>query len=190
MAPHSSTLAWRIPGMGEPGGLPSMELHRVEHNWSDLAAAAGLHCCSGLLYCQWAGATLELQCTGFLILWFSWCRTQALGLSGSVAVGHQLSCPGTFEIFPNKISNAHLKCWIKRENPLEGIWNKSLLHETWHHGLFMRRKIEDCPCFKQPPEIRIDWGSPPKGSYRIMNLSCHVALFLLQFLNPTLEHSF
>ena len=29
MATHSSTLAWRIPGMGEPGGLPSMGLHRV-----------------------------------------------------------------------------------------------------------------------------------------------------------------
>ena len=32
MAPHSSVLAWRIPGMGEPGGLPSMGLHRVEHD--------------------------------------------------------------------------------------------------------------------------------------------------------------
>ena len=38
-ATHSSVLAWRIPGMGEPGGLPSMESHRVRHNWSDLAAA-------------------------------------------------------------------------------------------------------------------------------------------------------
>ena len=40
MAPHSSTLAWRIPGTGEPGGLPSMGSHRVGHDWSDLAAAA------------------------------------------------------------------------------------------------------------------------------------------------------
>ena len=40
MATHSSVLAWRIPGMGEPGGLPSVGLHRVRHNWSDLAAAA------------------------------------------------------------------------------------------------------------------------------------------------------
>ena len=39
MATHSSVLAWRIPGMGEPGGLPSMESHRVRHDWSDLAAA-------------------------------------------------------------------------------------------------------------------------------------------------------
>ena len=42
MATHSSVLAWRIPGMGEPGGLPSMGSHRVGHNWSDLAAAAAV----------------------------------------------------------------------------------------------------------------------------------------------------
>ena len=40
MATHSSVLAWRIPGMGQPSGLPSMGSHRVGHNWSDLAAAA------------------------------------------------------------------------------------------------------------------------------------------------------
>ena len=40
MATHSSVLAWRIPGMGEPGGLPSMGLHKVRHDWSYLAAAA------------------------------------------------------------------------------------------------------------------------------------------------------
>ena len=40
MATHSSVLAWRIPGTGEPGGLPSMVSHRVRHDWSDLAAAA------------------------------------------------------------------------------------------------------------------------------------------------------
>ena len=39
-ATHSSVLAWRIPGTGEPGGLPSMGSHRVWHNWSDLTAAA------------------------------------------------------------------------------------------------------------------------------------------------------
>ena len=32
MATHSSTLAWRIPGMGEPDGLPSMGSHRVGHD--------------------------------------------------------------------------------------------------------------------------------------------------------------
>ena len=37
MATHSNVLAWRIPGMGEPGGLPSMGSHRVGHDCSDLA---------------------------------------------------------------------------------------------------------------------------------------------------------
>ena len=50
MATHSSVLAWRIPGMGEPGGLPSMGSHRVGHNWSNLAAAA-----------PWSLKTAEVQ---------------------------------------------------------------------------------------------------------------------------------
>ena len=43
MATHSSDLAWRIPGMGEPGGLSSMGLHRIRH---DLAA---VHVCTVLI---------------------------------------------------------------------------------------------------------------------------------------------
>ena len=39
MATHSSVLAWRMPGTVEPGGLPSMGLHRVGHDRSDLAAS-------------------------------------------------------------------------------------------------------------------------------------------------------
>ena len=42
MAIHSGVLAWRIPGTGEPGGLPSMGSHRVGHDWSDLAVAKAL----------------------------------------------------------------------------------------------------------------------------------------------------
>ena len=40
MATHSSVLAWRIPGMVEPGGLLSMGSHRVWHDWSNLAETA------------------------------------------------------------------------------------------------------------------------------------------------------
>ena len=39
VATHSCVLTWRIPGMVEPGGLPSMRSHKVGHDWSDLAAA-------------------------------------------------------------------------------------------------------------------------------------------------------
>ena len=51
MAPHSSTLSWRIPGTEEPGGLPSMGLQRVGHDWSDLAAAAYITFCLSIHPC-------------------------------------------------------------------------------------------------------------------------------------------
>ena len=52
MATHSSDLAWRIPGMGEPGRLPSMGSHTVRHDWRDLAVAvaASLTCWSPITF--------------------------------------------------------------------------------------------------------------------------------------------
>ena len=47
MATHSSVLAWRIPGTGEPSGLPSVGSHRVRHDQRGLAAAAALSDCVG-----------------------------------------------------------------------------------------------------------------------------------------------
>ena len=43
MATHSSVLALRIPGTGEPGGLPSMGSHRVGHDWSDLVVVVYMY---------------------------------------------------------------------------------------------------------------------------------------------------
>ena len=40
MATHSSVLAWRIPGIGEPGGLPSMGSHRVGHDLKRLSSSS------------------------------------------------------------------------------------------------------------------------------------------------------
>ena len=54
MATQSSVLAWRILGMGEPGGLPSLGLHRVGHDWSYLAVAAGQQGSPGIFCRQWA----------------------------------------------------------------------------------------------------------------------------------------
>ena len=45
MATHSSVLAWRVPGIEEPGGLPSMGSHRVGHDWSELAVAGAAENC-------------------------------------------------------------------------------------------------------------------------------------------------
>ena len=53
MATHSGVLAWRIPGTGEPGGLPSLGSHRVGHDCSVLAAAAGLVAAHGSSVVVW-----------------------------------------------------------------------------------------------------------------------------------------
>ena len=64
MATHSSSLAWRIPGTGEPSGLLSMGLHRVGHDWSDLAAAASSNSFRVHVGNLWSGSSLKL--TGIL----------------------------------------------------------------------------------------------------------------------------
>ena len=59
MATHSSVLAWRIPGTGEPGRLPSMGSHRVRHDWSNLVAAAANY------FPRWlSGKESTRQCRG------------------------------------------------------------------------------------------------------------------------------
>ena len=59
MATHSSVLAWRIPGTGEPDGLPSMGSYRVRHHWSHLAAAAAYITLGILLECRfWISRSL------------------------------------------------------------------------------------------------------------------------------------
>ena len=76
MAPHSSILAWRIPGTEEPGGLPSMGSHRVGHDWSDLAVAANTK--PWTILCQWKSSW-----SGFFTLFITYyfCLTDVyLGL--------------------------------------------------------------------------------------------------------------
>ena len=71
MATHSSVLAWRIPGTGEPGGLPSMGSHRVGHDWSDLAAAAAVN--RYRFYCWADGNALAIDSgAGCTKLWIYW----------------------------------------------------------------------------------------------------------------------
>ena len=66
MATQASVLAWRIPGMGEPGGLLSIGSHRVRHNWSDLTAAA-----AEVSYLTiWTVSSIETDSKLFLPLWF------------------------------------------------------------------------------------------------------------------------
>ena len=86
MATHSSVLAWRIPGASEPGGLPSMGLHRVGHDWSDLAAAAAavfLLRVQGSIFFQSYSWTSE-NVTYFLTLCFSVCEKKVIATKCNV----------------------------------------------------------------------------------------------------------
>ena len=66
MATHSSTRAWRIPGTGEPGGMPSVGSHRVGHDWSDLAAAAAASIC----WAHFSDVMVSLGCRK--LSWIKW----------------------------------------------------------------------------------------------------------------------
>ena len=64
VATHSSVLAWRIPGMGEPGGLLSMASHRVGHDWSDLAATLFYFICLFGCVGSWLWHSRSSSCHG------------------------------------------------------------------------------------------------------------------------------
>ena len=74
MATHSSVLAWRIPGMGEPGGRPSMGSRRVGHDWRELAAAATVKTMVFLVVmcgCEsWTVKKAECWRIDAFVLWF------------------------------------------------------------------------------------------------------------------------
>ena len=79
MATHSSVLAWRIPGTGEPGGLPSMGSHRVGHDWSNLAAAATISHSSTLAWkIPWMEEPGRLQSMGSLRVGHDWVTSLSL----------------------------------------------------------------------------------------------------------------
>ena len=81
MATHSSVLAWRIPGTGEPGGLPCMGSHRVGNDCSDLAAAAAAADQNSPSLGSWEPYTLRLLgvCPGGSEVKASACNAGDLG---------------------------------------------------------------------------------------------------------------
>ena len=80
MATHSSVLVWRIPGMGEPVGLPSMGSHRVGHDWRDLASAA-----AAIVFMWYSKPCLQYSLGKVLTDIIIWSSQQ---------VCHYVNCPG------------------------------------------------------------------------------------------------
>ena len=99
MATHSSILAWRIPGTGEPGGLLSMGSHRVGHNWSDFVAAAA--------------AELRGQLTDWRLSYVF----VGKGNSSHLMVRKQLARICAMKLMGWKVLFLMEACWIKALNP-------------------------------------------------------------------------
>ena len=79
MAAHSTVLAWRIPGMGEPGGLPSMGSRIVGHDWKQLSSSSSVSC--------WFFVCLAMPCD----IW---------NLSSLIRDPIYTSCTGSSESWP------------------------------------------------------------------------------------------
>ena len=123
MATHSSILAWRIPGTGEPGGLPPMGSHRVRHDWSDLAAAAAAalgYCCCLFPFSIKGGekkATKTKLC-------FSWCfsinyskNSYMRSCNASPSLSQTIHVHATLPYWKNRIA---VSCYSKTHH--QGWW--------------------------------------------------------------------
>ena len=145
MATHSSALAWRISGMGEPCGLPSMGSHRVGHDWRDLAAAA--------VACQWGASRVgqlvknpharQETLVQFLgredslgegmgyPLWYSWASLAAQLVKNLSAMWETWVRSLGWEIPPREGSGNRLQCSCL-ENPMDRgtIWGCKELDTT------------------------------------------------------------
>ena len=97
MATHTSILAWRILGTGEPSGLPSTGSHRVGHDWCDSAAAAD-QASNSWLYCTWE-LSRENNLTNYLISsgccskipWTRWLKQPGWGSGEGSLPGLQMA---------------------------------------------------------------------------------------------------
>ena len=116
MATHSSVLAWRIPGTGEPGGLPSMGSLRVGHDWGDSAAAAAL-----ILSYTNHQLLLLLSMSSLKSHW-SCLQSPASSRWDPTALG---------SLFSPTSDGRLLTCWKKEHGP--PFWNHSV---PWTHSLW------------------------------------------------------
>ena len=99
MATHSSVLAWRTPGTGEPGGLPSMGLHRVGHDWSDLAAAAYILTTSNFLLEMHYTIVMWTKKTYFLFWWHNCSKANLIFTSSFIQQPWLIRCEEIFACY-------------------------------------------------------------------------------------------
>ena len=161
VATHSSVLAWRIPGMAEPGGLPSMGSHRDGHDWSDLAAAAAA--CKLSVKHSMCIKVFSLVLPELELLPLCLCHFNYMWRKNSL--GHWMR---TFSNTPSTVSNLPLLLLLL-------LFSCSVVsHSLWHHGLKNYRLPCSSPfpgvCSKSCPLSR--WCHPTISSSVVLSSSC------------------
>ena len=180
MAPDSTTLAWKIPWMGEPGGLPSMGSHRVRNDWSDLAAATADIFANNLVSCLFVdelhflivdllssqgGKYLQHQ---FSFSVFSCCRVGATSflfsfvefLSAWVLSHDQFFATPWTEVCqaPLSMEFSRQEYWSGLPFPLQGFF------PTW--GLNLRLLLWQAGSLLLVPPGKFDLGRCPPWSWK------------------------
>ena len=131
MATHSSVFTWRIPGMGEPGGLPSMGSQRVRHEGSDLVAAICCPVSSSKPY-----IIPSVQFSSFTQSCPTFCDPMDCSTPG-FPVHHQL--PELAQTHVHRVGDATQPSHLPLSSSLpafnlsqhQGLSNKSVLHIRW-----------------------------------------------------------
>ena len=147
MATHSSVLAWRIPGIGEPGGLPSMGSHRVGHNWSDLAAAIvwDRHQAVLLMFDKDAKTGQERRCS----LFNKWCWSNWASICNKMNTDPHFTSPWPTDL---KVKPRTINLGEKIGQNLCDLAFVVLLlshvDSLWRHGLQHARLPCPSPCAK------------------------------------------
>ena len=149
MATHSRVLAWRIPGTGEPGWLPSVGSHRVGHDWSDLAAAAAASDIVRILWILLLGVCKRLthddscpfrsnssQVRPNFLIYMLWARTLARYKFASQYL-KSVSCGSPGILFILLIEGVVLwEGWLTGRDTLDGVWGY-LLHQIGKTSLYV-----------------------------------------------------
>ena len=111
MATHSSVLAWRIPGTGEPGGLPSMGLHRVRHNWSDLAVAAAYSDILNRAKIKWLSLSFFFGGGGIKISIIHQLENYLINISSHLLAQERSHIVFSFFLYFSR-ENLSISCWL------------------------------------------------------------------------------
>ena len=158
MATHSSVLALRIPGTGEPGGLPSMGSHRVGHNWSDLAAAAAFGCVG------WGEERIKAAQISDIATRELWAAILGLGdVRAATDLGQEANGQVGLELPLRALVDPSVGSWKFRH----GIRRK-----TWFFliGCVLWRQVIKGECL----EKAYKWAAiPQKGSHHLRNGNTH-----------------